>query len=222
MWVAELWRYPVKSLRGEQLGETELLANGLPGDRLVHVRAPSGRIVTSRTRPRLLGLAGTLGPDGEPLIDELPWNDPVSLAAVEAAAGAGAELVRDDALERFDVLPLSILTDGAIAALDVDRRRLRPNILIGGVSGLAERRWPGRQLRIGEATVALVRLRPRCVMTTFDPDTLEQDTGVLKDIVRRFGGTLALNCDVVQGGSIRVGQQVELHRAPAAKRAKSG
>ena len=49
--VAELWRYPVKSLGGEQVDEVEVLEDGIAGDRLVHVRAPSGRIVTSRTHP---------------------------------------------------------------------------------------------------------------------------------------------------------------------------
>jgi hypothetical protein len=53
-------------------------------------------------------------------------------------------------------------------------------------------------------------LRGRCVMTTFDPDSLEQDPRVLRDIVERFGGRLALNCDVGGGGTIRVGQAVEL------------
>src|SRR5712691_6196455 len=193
MYVAELWRYPVKSLRGEQLGETGLLAAGIPGDRLVHVRRRDGRVITSRTRPRLLALAGTLGPDGSPLIDGRPWNDPVSRVAVEAAAGPGAAPVAYAGPERFDVLPLSILTDGAVAALGVDRRRLRPNIVLGGVDGLAERGWPGRRLRIGEAKVALVKLRARCVMTTFDPDTLEQDLGVLRRIVHDFDGTMALD-----------------------------
>lgn len=210
MHVAELWRYPVKSLRGEQLGETELLADGIPGDRLVHVRAPGGRVITSRTRPRLLALAGTLAPDGDPLIDGRPWSDSASRAAVEAAAGAGAELVRYEGVERFDVLPLSILTDGAITALAVDRRRLRPNILIGGVDGLAEREWPGHGLRIGDATIAVVKLRARCVMTTFDPDTLEQDLGVLKRIVTDFDGTMALDAHVVQPGRVQVGDAVEV------------
>ena len=41
-------------------------------------------------------------------------------ADVEAAAGAGTRLVRDDALERFDVLPLLVATDGAIASLGYD------------------------------------------------------------------------------------------------------
>ena len=47
-------------------------------------------------------------------------------------------------------------------------------------------------------------------MTTFDPDTLEHDSLVLRDIVKRFEGELALNSEVEQGGEIRVGQQVEL------------
>ena len=50
-------------------------------------------------------------------------------------------------------------------------------------------------------------------MTTFDPDTIAHDPEVLRDIVRRFGGKLALNCDVVTGGEIRVGQEVNVIRA---------
>ena len=49
-------------------------------------------------------------------------------------------------------------------------------------------------------------------MTTFDPDTLEQDTGVLHRINREFGGRLALNCYVARPGTIAVGDLVELTR----------
>jgi uncharacterized protein YcbX len=210
MHVAEIWRFPVKSLRGEQLAETELTAAGIPGDRLVHVRAANGRVITSRTHPELLGLAGALGPDGEPLIDGLPWDDPRSLRAVRAATWNGADLVRYEGLERFDVLPISLATDGAVAALGVDRRRLRPNILVGGVRGLAERDWPGRRLRIGKALVDVVKLRSRCVMTTFDPDTLEQDQDVLRRIVEDFDGKTALDCAVLEPGRVAVGDDVQL------------
>jgi hypothetical protein len=47
-------------------------------------------------------------------------------------------------------------------------------------------------------------------MTTVDPDTLERDPEVLRDIGRRFRGRLALNAEVVRGGTIGVGQEVEL------------
>ena len=210
MKVAELWRYPVKSLAGQRLAVAELTPNGIVGDRVVHVRNGGGRVVTSRTRHLLLGLRGTLGDDGEPLIDGHPWTAPESAATVRAAAGQDADLVRYDGPERFDVLPLLVATDGAIAELGVDHRRLRPNIVISGVEGLAEREWPGRRLRIGDTIIAIQKLRSRCVMTTFDPDTLEQDPTVLRRIVKNFGGRMALDCAVIQGGRIAVGDHVEL------------
>jgi uncharacterized protein YcbX len=52
--------------------------------------------------------------------------------------------------------------------------------------------------------------RGRCVMTTYDPDTLEQDPSVLRRVVRELGGRLGLDCDVIQGGRLAVGDRVEL------------
>lgn len=210
MHIAELWRYPVKSMAGERLEAAEVGAGGFAGDRIVHVSGPGGRVITARTHPRLLGLHASLGPDGEPLVDGRPWNAPESQAAVRAAAGSQTRLVHYDGPERFDVLPLLIGTDGAFAELGVDHRRLRPNIVVAGVEGLAERQWPGRRLRIGPAIVEVAKLRARCVMTTYDPDTLEQDVSVLRRIASRFGGTMALDCGVVRGGRIAVGDPVEL------------
>ena len=40
--VAGLWRYPVKSLAGEPLLVATLTPEGIPGDRVVHVRGPEG------------------------------------------------------------------------------------------------------------------------------------------------------------------------------------
>src|SRR5438046_1349170 len=117
MHVAELWRYPVKSMAAESLTRAEIRADGIVGDRVVHVRGAHGRVVTARTRPRLLGHRATLGPDGEPLVDGRPWRAPEVAQDVIAAVGAGARLVRDDGVERFDVLPLLVATDGAIQAL---------------------------------------------------------------------------------------------------------
>ncbi|MET0486105.1 MAG: MOSC N-terminal beta barrel domain-containing protein [Candidatus Rokuibacteriota bacterium] len=208
--VAELWRYPVKSLAGERLDRAVVTTNGIVGDRVVHVRDGRDRVVTARNRPRLLALHATLGPDGEPLIDGRPWTALESAAAVREAAGPEATLARYDGPERFDVLPLLVATDGAIAALDVDGRRLRPNIVIGGVTGVAERQWPGRRLRIGDVVISMEKLRGRCVMTTWDPDTQVQDVSVLRRIVENFGGTMALDSAVVSGGTIAIGDLVEL------------
>jgi hypothetical protein len=66
------------------------------------------------------------------------WTDAGVLADVRRHVEPGATLARDEANDRFDILPLLVTTDGAIAAFGRDVRRPRPNILIGGVDGLAE------------------------------------------------------------------------------------
>jgi MOSC domain-containing protein len=208
-YVAELWRYPVKSLAGERVSSTTLSPDGMAGDRIVRVRGPEG-VRTSRRHYRLLGLRGTLDPHGRPLVDGHPWESDDALALVRKAAGADAWLEAFEGLDRFDILPLLVATDGAVSAFGRDVRRLRPNIVIGGIGGLGEREWVESELRIGDAIIRLDSLRSRCVMTTIDPDTLRLDPEVLRDIVRRFENKLALNAETVCGGTIRVGDSVEL------------
>lgn len=204
-----LWRYPVKSLAGEALQMAELTTDGIPHDRLVHVRGPEG-VRTSRRQYRLLGLQGSLDPLGKPTIDGNPWDSEAALAAVRAAAGDDAWLAAYDGPERFDILPLLVATDGAVHEFGRDIRRLRPNILIGGVDGMDEVNWPGSELHIGDAVIRLDSRRGRCSMTTVDPDTIERDPKVLRDIVRRFDGQLALNAEVLRPGVVRVGDPVTL------------
>jgi MOSC domain-containing protein len=210
MRIAELWRYPIKSLAGERLGHAEIRTDGIAGDRIVHVEDARAHVVTARTKPRLLGLHGTTGPAGEPLVDGRHWQAPESAEAIRGAAGSDARLVRWEGPERFDILPLLVATDGAILALGEDGRRLRPNIVIGGVEGLAERDWPGRRLRLGEVVIEAAQLRGRCVMTTYHPDTQAQDPSVLRKIVREFDGRIALDCAVIRPGCIQVGDTAEL------------
>jgi hypothetical protein len=147
-------------------------------------------------------LKGTLDSNGVPQISGHPWNSPEALELVKEAAGPDAELVQYNGAERFDVLPLLVATDGAINHMEFDGRRLRPNIVIGGVEGLMERHWPGRRLQIGGVLIQAAQLRRRCIMTTFDADTLQQDRNILSRIVRELDGKMALDCAVLQGGLI--------------------
>jgi uncharacterized protein YcbX len=210
MFVKEIWRYPIKSMAGERILQAEVGEHGIAGDRTVLVHVGS-RLVTSRTHHRLLGLKGTLDSNGVPLISGHSWNSPEALELVKGAAGPDAELVHYGGKERFDVLPLLVATDGAINHMGFDGRRLRPNIVIGGVEGLMEREWPGRRLQIGGVLIRAAQLRGRCIMTTFDPDTLQQDRNILRSIINELDGTMALDCAVLQGGLIREGDPVLLN-----------
>lgn len=215
MKVTEIWRYPVKTMAGEKLQRVKIGSLGIEGDRVVHVEDVHGRVITSRSHPRFLSHRGTLGADGEPLVDGRPWNDPAVAAEVKEIGGLDTKLVRFDGAERFDVLPLLVATDGAIASFGHDHRRLRPNIVIGEVEGLTEREWPGSCLRIGKVVIGVQDLRLRCIMTSYDPDTQVQDKEITRGIYERFEGKLALNCFVIEGGDVAVGDDVHLVRGRA-------
>jgi len=129
---------------------------------------------------------------------------------VREAAGDAARIVRLAGPEHFDDLPLLVATDGALASIGLDLRRFRPNLLIGDVPGLAERTWEGKFLAIGEAVVGITDLRERCIMTTWDPDTIEQDVEVLMRIRRDYEATFALNAWVARAGHVAVGDEVVL------------
>ena len=68
MEVVGLWRYPVKSLQGEPMDAARVEADGVAGDRRWGIRDQrTGRILTARRRPELLGASATYGGD-EPVI----------------------------------------------------------------------------------------------------------------------------------------------------------
>lgn len=209
MKVAELWRYPVKGLRGEQLPRLEVAADGVPGDRSLRVLDGRG-IVTGRRKQRMIGLPATLGPDGEPLVDGHPWRSPESAAAIRDVAGAGATLSRPISGHEHDAAQILLLSDGSIAQLGYDRRRFRPNILFEGAEGPVEQGWIGGHVRLGEVMLAVDEPCERCVITTIDPDTIEVDLEVLRRANDELGGLMGVYCTVIEPGEVAVGDAVEL------------
>jgi uncharacterized protein YcbX len=83
--IAELWRYPVKSLLGERMSGLSLVGDGVEGDRAWGIRdCGDGRILTARREPRLLFAASRIGtgdvpritlPDGRTLTGPGPATD---------------------------------------------------------------------------------------------------------------------------------------------------
>ena len=199
-------------MAGESLQAADITQTGIFGDRIIQIRDAAGGIITARKHPLLLRHRATFTPDQQILVDGRPWQSAQVARDVEVAAGGGARLVHSQPEGRFDILPLLIATDGMIQAVGHDRRRFRPNIVIGGVAGLSERRWEGSRLRIGHVHIAMEDLRTRCIMTTFDPDTGEQDLGILRLVQKKFNSRLGLNSDVLSPGRIAVGDAVEIVR----------
>jgi uncharacterized protein len=63
--IAELWRYPVKSLQGERLDAAAVTADGLDGDRQFAIfDVESGLGLTARRAPELLFASARMRADG--------------------------------------------------------------------------------------------------------------------------------------------------------------
>ena len=210
MQLAEIWRYPVKSLAGERLDSVELTAQGVPGDRVVHLVDDRGKVATARRHYRLVTIQATLGEDGEPLVDGDRWDSEPASQRIQEATRNGVRLARSEGGPLHDDTPLLVATDGAVEWLGEDGRRFRPNLVVAGVEGLGERDWPGRTLRVGDAAIAVEHLCERCLVTTVDPDTAEADPSVLTRVRRDLDGLFALNCDVLEPGRVMVGDAVEI------------
>ena len=166
-------------------------ADGIAGDRLVVVHRPDG-VVTVAHAPGLLALHAMLSPTASRSSRTCRRRQTPAAALVQMAAGADAQLALLDTSERFDVLPLLVATDGAIKAFGRDGRRLRPNIVLGGVDGLAERDWEGARLRIGDVVIRLDSLRDALRHDDVHPDTARAGRRRPEGHHARFDGRLAL------------------------------
>ena len=217
MRVAELWRYPVKSMRGERLERAEVLVDGLAGDRLLRIEDERG-LVTARRKQRLIPVTTAIGADGEPEIEGRPWRSDAVAERIRDLAGERARLVRTEDGARFDAAPVLVCTDGALDAHGADRRRFRPNVIVEGVDGFAERGWVGGELRIGAAVLRGVEVCERCAVTTIDPETAAVDPEVLRRVNEEFDGIMGVYCAVASPGTIAVGDEVEV---PAGDRSRS-
>jgi MOSC domain-containing protein len=211
--LAQLWRYPVKSLKGEALRSADLTPDGIAGDRVVHVAGRRG-LLTGRTRHDLLRLQAATGQDGVPTVDGRLWHSEEAADLVRLTAGPDARLVADTSPERFDILNLLVATDGAVELLGADVRRLRPNLVLAGVPAEQEPLLPGHAIAIGDAVIGLHSMRQRCIVTTIDPDDGAQDLDVLRRIRAVFSGEVALNAWVIRPGVVEIGDRVRVIPSP--------
>ncbi len=123
--VAGLWRYPVKSMLGEQIAEMEVGLRGAVGDRAYALRElATGRIVSAKKFPAMFGfraayehppLAGSFMPVLIKLPDgrRIQAEDPDAPEAIGAALGSKVRIERCDAAgrERAGIDPKTVFAD---------------------------------------------------------------------------------------------------------------
>lgn len=150
MRVAQLWRFPVKSMRGERVDAIHVGFRGLEGDR--------GWAVALTKHATLLSavdaLAQLLGREVAFVRADAYSRARYDLPENYATTGKGKSLrFRCPAGTFFDLGHVHLVTTSTLAALGgVDVRRLRPNALVQTFGdGFVEDEWVGRELVLGEA-----------------------------------------------------------------------
>jgi Uncharacterized Fe-S protein len=90
-----------------------------------------------------------------------------------------------------DVEPLTAVSDASVRDLglrggrdDLDSRRFRINLELGGCEAYEEDTWDGQRVQVGGAVVRVGGQIPRCVVTTQSPDTGEKDWNTLTRIAK--------------------------------------
>lgn len=128
---------------------------------------------------RAVDATGVAGPFSEAFSDYT--GRPLRLLRSERE-GEGSDVHHVSLVSRASVAALAA---GAGHAGDLDARRFRMDLELDGAEPYEEDTWDGRRVRLGDAVVRLHGQIPRCVLTTFDPDTGSKDFETLKEIARQ-------------------------------------
>lgn len=226
--VAELWRYPVKSFRGERLDEVTLDGRGIVGDRAFAVRDANGKFGSGKTTRRFRLLRGLLDfaarTDGDGVVVSGPGGmsrrvgDPALDGLLSERYGEPLAVLPEEAVPHFDVGAIHLVTTASLGWVAAahggtggDSRRYRPNLVVS-VEGpaLVEEGWVGAEVAVGSCLLRVTGPAERCVMVNNARDELAADPGVLRFLVERNGTNLGVYADVVRGGTIRVGEPVRV------------
>jgi uncharacterized protein YcbX len=231
--IEALFRYPVKSMRGEPLDAATLGWHGVDGDRRLGLQRSEDRAgfpwLTAGRFPDLVRYepvrrddqplpTHVRTPDGE----ELPLFSEALAADVARRFGAPVHMTH---LKHgiFDEGAVSVITGTTIGEISrlaqrsADVRRFRPNVLVRSTSAVPfeEDQWVGRVLTFGDADDApavTVTLRDvRCSMVNIDPDGGPSAPEMMKACVRANDNNAGVYGTVTRSGRLAVGQPVLLH-----------
>ncbi|MGC5020075.1 MOSC domain-containing protein [Micromonospora sp. DT47] len=228
MKLAEIRRYPIKSLLGEQLPAAELDQRGLVGDRLWAVRDVDGKLGSGKNTRRFRRMPGLFtlrghGGDSVPVV-ELPdgrrfaADEPAGHAAVSEVLARPVTIEREAEVMHHDEGPVSLISTAALRRLHelvgepVDPVRFRANLLVDlPGSDFPEDGWLGRAVRIGPDVVLRPRRRlTRCNMIDLAQESVPAHGTLLRTVAEHHDMTFGVWATVERCGRIALQDSVEL------------
>ena len=239
--IEAIFRYPVKSMRGEPLDAAALGWHGLHGDRRLAFRRLDERggfpWLSASKLPDLILFTPERREDGNgealpthvrtPDGEEVPIFSEALAAEVGRRYGAPVQMMH---LKHgvFDEASISVISSatvreiGRLAGRNADIRRFRPNIVVRSTRAVPfeEDEWVGGVLTFGDADDApavTVTMRDlRCAMVNIDPDGGSLAPEVMKACVRANENNAGAHPGHPAIGRLAVGQTIVLHSNPLA------
>jgi uncharacterized protein YcbX len=229
--IQSIWRFPVKSMRGESIDSCQIYWYGIEGDRrYAFVRGDTNSNfpwLTARQVREMLAFTPQLRDPSNPLESPIdvttPSGDVVPVESgqlrqsMQRHYGAPVHLMQ---LRRgaYDAMAISIISTATVQALSRsdDPRRYRANFVVklNEPRAFAEDRWAGAQLRLGDRddAVRLRVLRPakRCKVICIDPDTQAIDPRYLEECAAQHDAFAAMYCVPETIGTVRAGDSIYL------------
>lgn len=236
--IEQLWRYPVKSMRGESLTQARVTFTGLVGDRVWALVAntpdqPDFPWHTAREQPELLLYSPQFrNPDA--LIAPYPaaqdfaidvttpdgrcydLQDPEFLQHLHQRAGCDFWL-RFSEKGAQDARPISLISTATLSALGaetghhLDPQRFRPNFYVrwDQPTPFFEDQLVGKRLGIGDRLeISIVKKDPRCIIITMNPDDASSDPLILKNLARHHAGSAGVYAAVLREGELSCGMEI--------------
>ena len=236
--VEAIFRYPVKSMRGEQLDNANLGWHGLDGDRRLAFRRienSSGLPWLSATALPDLLLFTPMRPDDDapgalPSHVRTPDGVEMPVFGEDLAKEVGrryrgpVQMMRLDQ-GTFDEATISVIASDTVheiarlAGQSPDVRRFRPNVVVQLLrpAPFQEDEWVGGVLSFGEgddAPAVTVTMRDlRCSMVNLDPDSASSAPGMMKTVVRVNQNNAGIYGVVTRIGRLAVGQSIRFAAA---------
>jgi uncharacterized protein YcbX len=222
--ITRLWRYPVKSVGGEECERLELNARGVAGDRHYAILNREGKLGSGKTTRRFRQIDGLLELravyQGD--VPELIFRDGTRMlgsdlqihAALSNALNMPVTLAREQDVPHLDAGPVHLITTAALAWLRaslpdslIDERRFRPNFVLDVPgSTQVELGWIGRTLAIGsQVKVQIIARTERCRMVTLPQEGIPHDPRVLGSIIRDADSGFGVYAEVISPGTIARG-----------------
>jgi uncharacterized protein YcbX len=236
--VEAIFRYPVKSMGGEQLEAAKLGWHGLDGDRRLAFRRIDDRSgmpwLTASKLPDLLLFAPHPREDGAqrdlPTHIRTPDGEVMPVFGENLATEIGRRYGAPVQMMQlrhgiFDEASISVIASdtvreiGRLAERSLDVRRFRPNVVVRLVRPVPfqEDEWLGGVLSFGEGddapAIAVTMRDVRCSMVNLDPDSASPAPEVMKAVVHANQNNAGIYGAVTHIGRLVVGQTILLRAA---------